>query len=172
MILLKKDLTIDEFTTNTTSFTREKVFSKWIKQNMEKNLEYLSIKKKTSTIAASNLVKHVKRNLDHEYKGLKRLLQVYESEYYYAKSTPNRVKIYKVPSEKDFEKVFLVKSISFSVPESQINIHTEIINKTSGQSLILRNEVRFSHGQFNGTPEAKMYYGRGSNLETIYENLF
>lgn len=43
--------------------------------------------------------------------------------------------------------------------------------KKTGKTLVLRNECRFSHGQFNGTPEAKMYYEHGGSLEVIYETI-
>ncbi len=169
---IKKTLTIKEFTNLTTSITREKVFSKWIKNVLERKTEYLSIKKSTSEYTANELVKFLIKNKDQSYLGLKRFLRLHEQSYYYAKSVKDDVKIYRVPSAKEFENVFTIDEISYKVPESQINIYTKIKNKVNGEVLILRNELRFSHGQFNGTPEAKMYYDKNSSLETIYEKIF
>ncbi len=169
---LQDKLPIEKFTELTHNLTREKVFSKWIKAKIEGRVDYQNIKKSASELAAASLVKYVKNNMDPNYLGLKRFLRVHEDSYYYAKSTNAGVKIYKVPSIKDFEKVFLIEDVTYRVPESQINILTTVKNKITGEFLVLRNEIRFSHGQFNGTPEAKMYYDRKSNLETIYEKVF
>jgi len=167
----ERNLSIAKFTELTQSVTREKIFSKWIKKNLERDGQYQSIKKTMSELAAANLVAYVKDNLDYEFNGLKRFLRVHEDEYYYAKSTAGRVGIYKVPSLNDFSHSFTVDDISYSVPKSQVNINTAIKNKTNNQVLLLRNEVRFSHGQFNGVSEAKMYYDRNSSLETVYEKI-
>ena len=161
---LDSQLSIMQFDKLTNSTTRETVFSKWIKENLEKKVGYLTIKKSVSELAASNLVVYVKNNFDSSHAGLKRFLRLHDKAYYYAKSTQRSVEIYKVPSSNDFNQVFVVDDISYVVPESQINIYTRIKNKINGEVLILRNELRFSHGQFNGTPEAKMYYSRGGNL--------
>ena len=168
---LEKNLKIEEFTRLTTSRTREKIFSKWVKENMEKRGDYLAIKKTVSELAAASLVQFVKKNLDKNYYGLKRFLRIHKESYYYAKSTNAGVQIFEVPSSKDFDKVFLIEDISWAVPESQVNIFTKIKNKKNGETLVFRNELRFSHGQFNGTPEAKMYYSREGKLDTIYERV-
>jgi hypothetical protein len=78
--------------------------------------------------------------------------------------------IYKVPSSQEFANFINIKSINYSVPRSQLNIITEIENKSTGNILTLRNELRYSHGQFNGTPEAKMYYDdqQSTGLEVFY----
>lgn len=167
--LPKKPFGIDVFESNTVSITREKVFSKWVNKYLSKDIGYLSVKKKAAVKAGDNLVKFIMANLDKELLGLQRLLQIYDDEYYYAKTTGAGVQIYKVPSKSDFNKVVKIGLIKVSVPKSQLNLLTEIKNIDTGKSLILRNEIRFSHGQFNGTPEAKMYY-EGS-LENIYEKI-
>lgn len=169
---LEKDLPISRFNELTQSLTREKVFSKWIKKNLENDGQYLAIKRTVSEFAAASLVGYVKDNLDLDYSGLKRFLRVHKDEYYYAKSTNSGVNIYKVPSLNEFEHTFVIDDISYLVPKSQVNIITSIKNKTNNKILLLRNEVRFSHGQFNGVPEAKMYYDKNSSLETIYEKIF
>ena len=81
------------------------------------------------------------------------------------------VEIFKVPSIISFGNDIIIESIESSVPNNQANILTTIKNKKTGQTLVLRNECRFSHGQFNGTPEAKMYYENGGSLEVIYERI-
>ena len=162
------DATLDVFETQTTSDTREQVFSKRIKENLSTDIWYLTAKKKCSETAWKNLVDYVNKNMDVTNNNLLRFLQIYPNEYYYAKTTANWVKIYKVPWKEDFTEDIVVKKLIYVVPDSQLNIFTEIMNKKTRNSLLLRNELRFSHWQFNWTPEAKMYYGRGNSLEAIY----
>jgi len=57
------------------------------------------------------------------------------------------------------------------VPDSQLNIFTEIKNTQNNKSLLFRNELRYSHGQFNGTPEAKLYHKSGGDLSIMYDVL-
>lgn len=59
----------------------------------------------------------------------------------------------------------------YEVPGSQLNIITTFKNKSTGKILEFRNECRFSHGQFNGTPEAKMYVAKNTSLTNLYETL-
>lgn len=162
--------TINEFIELTSNITREKVFSKWINESISNNIDYLSLKKKCAVNSTNNLVNFLLENLNYE-SGISRLLRIYNSEYYYAKTTHLGIKLYKVPSIYQFKKNIEVTSIKALVPNSQANIITIITNKNTKKSIELRNECRFSHGQFNGTPEAKMYYSSGSGLETIYDEV-
>ena len=57
------------------------------------------------------------------------------------------------------------------MPDSQLNIFTEIKNTQNNKSLLFRNELRYSHGQFNGTPEAKLYHKSGGDLSIMYDVL-
>lgn len=57
--------------------------------------------------------------------------------------------------------------IDYEVPESQLNIITTIENTETGDILQLRNELRYSHGQFNGIPEAKLYIHNSLNQESL-----
>jgi len=158
--------TIDEFEAHTSNITREKVFSKWISDVISNNSEYLRLKKLCSETAGYNVCQYISKN--NTTKNLNRLLQIYPSEYYYAKSNSSEMNIFKVPSSSDFEQIISISSITYDVPASQLNIITTLHNDVSGKYLHIRNECRFSHGQFNGTPEAKMYYGRNEDLSTIY----
>lgn len=160
------DISISQYNETTTGAVREKVFSKWIKQMCEREKDYLQVKKNCAEVAGKNLCHFVNGNLSHD--NLARFLGVRDFEYYYAKSTANETTMLKVPALKNFDRFFKVDRVKFSVPVSQLNIHTRIINKATGKAIEFRNECRFSHGQFNGIPEAKMYYPRGADLSQIF----
>lgn len=166
--LLPSNCTLSDYERMTTSKTREEVFAKFIKQKLDSNNRYNSAKRACALSAANALARELRDNLNY-HAGLPRFLRIHENAYYYAKTTTSGVEIYKVPALHDFENNISIESIEPSVPDKQANILTTIRNKKTGHSLILRNECRFSHGQFNGTPEAKMYYENGGSLLTIYE---
>ena len=159
--------TVEEFQKMTTTKTREKVFSKWISDQLSDDECYLRLKKQCSETAGEALCEFVMKNLSQS--GLQRLLQIRNFEYYYAKSTQKETTILRVPSVADFAKEIRIKSVEYNVPTSQLNIITTIENQKTGKILKIRNECRFSHGQFNGTPEAKMYYD--GDLTIIYEEI-
>lgn len=161
---------LKQFNEKTSSVTREQVFSKWINEEISNNSQYLKVKSVCSVNAAENLTKYLKSHLNY-LSGLPRFLRIHEKEYYYAKTTDVKQSIYKVPSLKNYTHNLEIESIEGSVPSSQVNIITTIRNKKTNRRLVLRNECRFSHGQFNGTPEAKMYYERGNSLLIIYDEV-
>ena len=78
--------------------------------------------------------------------------------------------MYEVPSKDKFSENTFIEKIRFSVPNSQLNFHTTIRNKINNKSITFRNEIRYSHGQLNGTPEAKFYIDSGELL-TIYNKV-
>lgn len=158
------------FEANTNSKTREQVFSKFIRQNLENNSNYNNSKKTCAIAATEALASELIHNLNYDA-GLPRFLRIHEHEYYYAKTTTSKVEIFKVPNISSFGNDIIIESIKSYVPKKQANILTTIKNRKTGKKLILRNECRFSHGQFNGTPEAKMYYESGGSLEVIYEKI-
>lgn len=163
--------TLDQFKDKTNGVTREQVFSKWINKEISDNPKYLKFKKHCSVVASDKLAKYLLDNLDYK-EGLPRFLRIHEKEYYYAKTTNLEQIIYYVPSISDYQNKLEIESIIGSVPTSQANVITTIRNKETNQKLILRNECRFSHGQFNGTPEAKMYYQNGKGtLLAIYKEI-
>ena len=168
--ILPKDCTLSDFEHQTSSKIREQVFSKYINQKLDSDQEYNSAQKACSEAAAAALTRELKDNLSYTA-GLPRFLRFHSQEYYYAKTTPAGVKIFRVPAASSFGDEIIIKSIDYSVPQKQANILTTIENRKTGETLVLRNECRFSHGQFNGTPEAKMYYVRGGSLDVIYEQL-
>lgn len=158
------------FEKKTNSKIREEVFAKFINNLLSDNSNYTIAKRECAKVATCNLAKELTENLNYN-EGLLRFLRVHNFEYYYAKTTVNGISIYRVPSVSDFKNEIVIDSIQPSVPNSQANILTTIRNKKTEKTLILRNECRFSHGQFNGTPEAKMYYENGGSLLTIYESI-
>jgi hypothetical protein len=159
---------ISDYEDKTNSTIREEVFAKFINQQLDNNTPYNSSKKVCANVAAKALAIELNTNLNY-HAGLPRFLRIYNNEYYYAKTTENGVTLYKVPSIDKFGNDIIIESIISSVPNTQANILTTIKNNSTGKTLVLRNECRFSHGQFNGTPEAKMYYEHGSSLLAIYE---
>lgn len=152
----------------TTSKTREKVFCKWINEVIAVNdPKYIDLKNICSTTAGQNMCTLIKENISST--GLKRFLQIRETEYYYGKSTFSETTLLKVPSSNDFNTTIELLSVDYSVPKSQLNVITTLKNKKTSNIVRFRNECRYSHGQFNGTPEAKMYYI--DNLTDIYEKI-
>lgn len=167
---LPKNCSLASFEKMTSPKTREQVFSKFIKMQLADNEDYIAAKKACAIAAAAALVDELKKNLNYAA-GLPRFLRIHQHEYYYAKTTNSSVEIFKVPAKSSFGNDIVIESIEASVPDTQANILTTIKNKKTGNKLVLRNECRFSHGQFNGTLEAKMYYANGSSLEAIYEKI-
>lgn len=161
--------TPEQFMKYTNPKIREKVFSKWISENLKKDTEYIRLKKICSETAGQNMCQLINNNLDTS--NLARLLQLRQHEYFYAKSTGNELKVLRVPSIHDYSEEIIVDRIEYSVPASQLNIITTIKNTITDNIFEIRNECRFSHGQFNGTPEAKMYYGRNGDLSIIYATI-
>ncbi|HBG7674923.1 TPA: hypothetical protein KRE78_002564 [Clostridioides difficile] len=167
--LLPRNSSLDDFERLTNSKIREKVFSKWINLCISKDEDYLNSKNICSNVAGANLVRQIQSNLTLD--NMPRFLQVYDFEYYYAKSDNLSTTLLKVPSLSTFNSTFEISNIRYSIPSSQLNIETTIKNLVTEKTLTLRNECRFSHGQLNGTPEAKMYYSSDSDLSVIYECL-
>lgn len=167
---LPKNCNLSTFESSTSAKTREQVFSKFINLNLINNPSYNAAKKACAIAATRALASELNNKLNYNA-GLPRFLRIHENEYYYAKTTSAGVEIFKVPSIISFGNDIIIESIESSVPNNQANILTTIKNKKTGQTLVLRNECRFSHGQFNGTPEAKMYYENGGSLEVIYERI-
>lgn len=165
---LPLNCSLEIYENDTTSKIREKVFAKFIHQCLDSNNEFIQVKKECSIAASEALAYELNQNLNYQA-GLPRFLRIHDFEYYYAKTTSKGVHVFKVPSVKDFGKSIRIESIEASVPNTQANILTTIVNVNTGKRLVLRNECRFSHGQFNGTPEAKMYYERDGSLLTIYD---
>lgn len=167
--VLKRGVSLPEFEKITNPLIREKAFAKYINKHLSNNEAYLEAKRVCSDTAGKNLLAFIKKFLTPA--NLARLFRLSEATYYYAKVVDKKAQIYQVPTISEFKNNFEVKDVSYSVPKSQLNLHT-VIRSSSGQEISFRNEIRFSHGQFNGTPEAKMYLERGSVLETIYKKVY
>lgn len=158
-----------EYMKHTTSKTREKVFSKWINEIAVHDNKYTRLKKLCSETAGKKVSDKINKEFrpDHVYE----FFQIYPKEYYYAKTTRSETTILKVPSRNDFSSVIEFQGCRYEVPSSQLNIISRFQNKKTKKILEFRNECRFSHGQFNGTPEAKMYVVRDTPLTDLYEPL-
>lgn len=167
---LPKNCTLSDFEQHTTSKTREEVFAKYINMSLDSNTAYNTAKKACAVAASQALANELNTNLNYNA-GLPRFLRIHNKEYFYAKTTAAGIEIYKVPALSAFGNDIIIESIVSSVPDKQANILTTIKNTKTGKTLVLRNECRFSHGQFNGTPEAKMYYEHGGSLMVIYETI-
>lgn len=168
--ILPINCTLSIFKEKTTSNIREGVFAKFINTNLENNLEYILSKKKCAVVASNALAKELSENLLYSER-IARFLRIHKNSYYYAKTTSSGMELYQVPAESDFTNHIKIISITGSVPNTQANILTTIQNLDTGKVLVLRNECRFSHGQFNGTPEAKLYYEHGCSLDSIYNKI-
>jgi len=147
----------------------EHTFSKWIKNELEKNdTKYIFLKKNCSLKAGENLKEFITRNLNLNSNKILELLQIYDECYYYGKSY-GTVHLYKVPSNRECRVKLL--NIEIKVPKSQLNVYFtfEISNNNQLNPIIFRVECRYSHGQFKGIPEAKLYYTDNENhLRNLY----
>jgi hypothetical protein len=162
-------VTNTEYMKYTTSKTREKVFAKWISNVISNDSEYLRLKKICSETAG----KRICDKINNEFKpdNIYEFFQIYLKEYYYAKTTVSETTILKVPSRNNFSSIIEFQGCRYEVPSSQLNIITRFHNRNTKKYLEFRNECRFSHGQFNGTPEAKMYVSKNTSLFDLYEPL-
>lgn len=163
------NLTTAQYMGYTTSSTREKVFAKWINSVFSNDGVYIQLKRQCAEAAGGavgNLI-----NQSYNPRCMYNFFQILPWEYYYAKTTPYETTILRVPSQADFPRVIAFRGCRHEVPASQLNIITTFQNMRTGRILEFRNECRFSHGQFNGTPEAKMYVTRDTPLTDLYEPL-
>lgn len=165
-----KRSTYNDFIKNTKAKTREKIFSKWIKMYIENSADYIKYKKKCAEAAGEKIKEFLSPYIGSHPISLQRFFRLEDFTYYYAKSTNNILEIYKVPRLSQ-DHYLIVENINYSIPTSQLNIKTQIKNKLNDRKITFRNECRYSHGQFNGTPEAKCYIDDG-NLKTMYECLY
>lgn len=156
-----------QFMNCTSSTTREKVFSKWIDGVLKKDPTYLKLKKDCSETAGNQLASKIR----NEYKpdNVFTFFQIWPFDYYYAKSTSTETTILHVPSQTNFKNIIMFVDCEYDVPSSQLNIITTFKNTNTNKILQFRNECRFSHGQFNGTPEAKMYIVKNTPLTELYD---
>ena len=166
--ILPVNCSLEIYKQETNAKIREKVFAKFINQCLESNDNYRLSKRVCALAATEALANELNNNLDYRT-GIPRFLRIHDTEYYYAKTTSDSIEVFKVPSIIEFSDSIRIESIVASVPNTQANILTSIVNINTGRRLVLRNECRFTHGQFNGTPEAKMYYENGGSLITIYD---
>ncbi len=161
--------TTSEYMNYTTSKIREKVFAKWIKDVIANDTYYIQLKKTCSKTAG----KKVSDKINSEFceNNIYDFFRIDSKEYYYAKTTSTETTILKVPAKNDFHSIIEFQGCKYEVPASQLNIISTFQNKKTKKILEFRNECRFSHGQFNGTPEAKMYIGKDTSLVELYEPL-
>ncbi len=163
--------TYADFMTNTNSLTREKVFSKWINENVKQSQKYNKSKSECSQSAGNSIIAAYEKFIGTSSDKLLRLFRIHDYSYYYAKTTYSSVEIYKVPSIQESLRKIIINKFYCLVPDSQLNIFTEILNSENGKTFLFRNELRYSHGQFNGTPEAKLYHVRDGDLSVMYNKL-
>ena len=163
---------LDEISFNSRlgGFIFEHTVSKWIKDKLEKkDTMYERLKKECSLKAGENLIKFVNTNLKLNANKILELFQIYDEPYYFGKSFGS-AHLYQVPSNREC-KVKLI-DIEIKVPRSQLNVYFtfEISNNNGSNAIIFRVECRYSHGQFKGIPEAKLYYtDKVNHLQNLYK---
>lgn len=169
-VKLGLNCSLNEFERETNPLLREKVFAKWIRMFVNSSSAYLTTKRICAETAGKNLTNLVEKK--GKVINMARLFRILDERYYLAKVSRGNVVIFEVPSLQDFAGNFTIKGLEYAVPKSQLNFYTKVTNNLTGDDFILRNEIRFSHGQFNGTPEAKLYTERGSLLGVIYKKVY
>lgn len=159
-------ITYTEFEQLTTSDIREKVFCKWLAAAADDN--YYEKKRECSNAAGANLQEYINDNMVSTSPSILQLFNLEPNEYIYAKNDGNVIQISKVPGLNTVDYTdWVIEKVEVSIPDSQLNLKTTIKNIKNGKSCTFRNEIRYSHGQLNGTPEAKLYVESGDNLEDI-----
>lgn len=154
-----------DFMDYTNARTREKVFSKWIKNHAIYDQEYKQIKGHCSYVAGERLSTYINENYCDS--NIYEFFQIYPFTYYYAKTTSTKTSILRVPSQLEYNNYIVFEGCHF-IAHDQLNLLSTFRNTITGNTIQFRNECRFSHGQFNGTPEAKMYIVRDTPLTALY----
>lgn len=101
------------------------------------------------------------------------ILQIYEDEYYFGKCLNEIPYLFKVPSKDKCDIISL--TIDYNVPKSQLNVlfTFEVVIRLNGHgknnTIKMHVECRYSHGQFNGIPEAKLYCK--DSLDKLYHEV-
>lgn len=161
-----QNLTYAKFNQLTNSKIREKVFCKWLSNAADKN--YHDKKRVCAMTAGKNLEKYINQHLVNSSPAILNLFNLEKYEYIYAKNDGHILQISKVPGIDTVDYTnWCIEKVEVSIPDSQLNLKTTIRNVKTGKLCTFRNEIRYSHGQFNGTPEAKLYVEAGDNLEDI-----
>lgn len=159
-----------EFNRKVGGYLIEHTFSKWINFKLDDDVEYIRLKKLCSETAGKNLKEFIEQNLNIDKRSICGLFQIYEDRYLFAKVGTPPV-LLEVPSyhEVDIE----LDSIDVLVPKSQLNVYFKfkfIVNKNISH-ITVRVECRYSHGQFKGVPEAKLYYTDNDEISNIYKRI-
>lgn len=150
--------------------TREHVFAKWINSELSRNCKYIELKKYCSEVAGKKLSRIINEGFNSN-DGMCKFLRIYDKQYYYAKTTSKEITMLLVPSKKDFLSVIDFIGCKHKVPKNQLNLIITLKNRKTQKEINFRIECRFSHGQFNGTPEAKLYVNKNSQLSEIYTQI-
>ena len=160
-------LTEKQFNNKVGGYLIEYVFAKWISDKMSKDAKYLELKKACSEKAGENIIAFIKQNMNIDKKKILALFQIYDIKYLYAKHG-NPPILLEVPSINDVD--FDIINIESSVPKSQLNVLFKFRFKSNGKEsdINVRVECRYSHGQFKGIPEAKLYYENQEEINNIY----
>ena len=161
--------TYSDFKKSLNGKLKEKVFSKMIRKYSESDDDYKKIKKNCAIKAGKIIVSLLNERIG-EYPNVHGWFRIIDEEYYYCKVTENSMSIFKVPEKSAFTKSIIINKIESVVPEHQLNIITTLKNNNNNQIFQFRNECRYSHGQLNGTPEAKCYIVN-DNLEFAYQRI-
>lgn len=159
-----------EFNRKVGGYLIEHTFSKWINFKLDDDNEYIRLKKACSETAGENLKDFIEKNLNIDKKSICGLFQIYDDNYLYAKVGTPPI-LLEVPSfdEVDVE----LDSIVVLVPKSQLNVHFKFkfIANEKISHITVRVECRYSHGQFKGVPEAKLYYTDNDEIGNIYKRI-
>ncbi|MDY0116454.1 MAG: hypothetical protein RBR59_02630 [Sulfurimonadaceae bacterium] len=161
-----------QFQKSTSSKNREKVFARYLNKELALDPRYLKHKKECLEKAGENLVDFLKKKVEMNpsTKSLYHLFKIEKKSYYYATTTEEGALLYKIPSQKEFSKNVKITQITSSMSQSHLKISTTIENRDTNGTLVIRNKLKYMHGQFNGAPEGTMFIDSGSLL-IAYEEI-
>lgn len=125
--------------------------------------EFSELKQKANQAAGDNIINEMQTS---DYANVKAgdLLSGNVS-YYYAKTSSGKTSIGYIPSAEELNENVKLVNVT-SRPGQQLDLMLTFEN-SRGEKLTIQSEMRYSHGQFAGTPESKMKIFSGNFPEFV-----
>ena len=163
-------LTINDFLTYmqfTNTKIREKLVAYWIFHYLRKDKTYRKLKRQCNYVTGAKLANYINQN--YCITNIHKFLQIFPFTYYYAKIEKGIPKIWEVPTSTQANLKLQFIEATFKAT-NQLYLITKFRN-LSNKILTFYNECRYSHGQFNGTPEAKLYVDKSTCLDNLFTRI-
>ena len=163
--------TINDFQTYmqfTNTKIREKLVAYWIFHHLRKDKTYRKLKQQCNYVAGAKLTRYINQN--YCISNIHTFLQIFPFTYYYAKIEKRIGKIWEVLGITKVNCKLQFIEAAFKAT-NQLYLITRFCNLNDNTVLTFYNECRYSHGQFNGTPEAKLYVDKSTCLDNLFKRI-